>query len=234
MKSTVAEIRERFDNDVERFSNLETGQSATMDAPLVLELIAGGAAAINPDAKDLFDIGCGAGNYTLKLLQYLPNCNSTLNDLSLPMLERAKQRVSAATTGTVTTIQDDIREIELGEGVFDVITAAMVLHHLREEQEWHDVFAKLYKALRPGGTLWIADHITHADPRLDALFQSRWGTYLTALKNEEYRDTVFAYVAKEDTPRPLLFQIDAQRKAGFSHVEVLHKNTVFAAWVAIK
>ena len=26
MKSTVQEIRERFDNDVERFSNLETGQ----------------------------------------------------------------------------------------------------------------------------------------------------------------------------------------------------------------
>ena len=29
MKSTVDEIRLRFDADVERFSNLETGQSAT-------------------------------------------------------------------------------------------------------------------------------------------------------------------------------------------------------------
>lgn len=28
MKSTVEQIRERFDHDVERFSNLETGQSA--------------------------------------------------------------------------------------------------------------------------------------------------------------------------------------------------------------
>jgi tRNA (cmo5U34)-methyltransferase len=28
MKSTVDEIRRRFDADVERFSNLETGQSA--------------------------------------------------------------------------------------------------------------------------------------------------------------------------------------------------------------
>ena len=33
VKSTVAEIRARFDNDVARFSNLETGQSATVDAP---------------------------------------------------------------------------------------------------------------------------------------------------------------------------------------------------------
>jgi tRNA (cmo5U34)-methyltransferase len=39
-KSTTEEIRARFDRDVERFSRLETGQQATMDAPLVLELVA--------------------------------------------------------------------------------------------------------------------------------------------------------------------------------------------------
>src|SRR5437763_3203061 len=39
-KSSVDQIRRRFDNDVERFSNLEAGQSATTDAPLVLDLIA--------------------------------------------------------------------------------------------------------------------------------------------------------------------------------------------------
>ncbi len=38
-KSTVAEIRQRFDGDVERFSNLETGQSATVDAPLAMSLV---------------------------------------------------------------------------------------------------------------------------------------------------------------------------------------------------
>ena len=43
-KSSVEQIRQRFDNEVERFSNLETGQSATMDAPLVLELITSAAA----------------------------------------------------------------------------------------------------------------------------------------------------------------------------------------------
>jgi hypothetical protein len=39
-KSTTAEIRARFDQDVERFSRLETGQQATIDAPLVLDLVA--------------------------------------------------------------------------------------------------------------------------------------------------------------------------------------------------
>ncbi|MCC6422340.1 MAG: class I SAM-dependent methyltransferase, partial [Phycisphaerales bacterium] len=52
-KSTVEEIRRRFDADVERFSQLRTGQSATMDAPLVLELISRSAAATTPNARHL-------------------------------------------------------------------------------------------------------------------------------------------------------------------------------------
>ena len=101
MKSTVEQIRQRFDNDVERFSNLETGQSATIDAPLVLDLITAVAAATNPQATRLLDIGCGAGNYTLKLLQRLPDLNITLIDLSKPMLDRALQRLSPLTTGNI-------------------------------------------------------------------------------------------------------------------------------------
>jgi hypothetical protein len=72
-KSTVDQIRERFDGDVERFSNLETGQSATIDAPLSLALIAEAASRVNPHATSLLDVGCGAGNYTLKVLERLPN-----------------------------------------------------------------------------------------------------------------------------------------------------------------
>jgi tRNA (cmo5U34)-methyltransferase len=45
MKLTVDEIRQRFDADVERFFNLETGQKATVDAPLAMALVAEAAAA---------------------------------------------------------------------------------------------------------------------------------------------------------------------------------------------
>src|SRR5215471_8722288 len=90
MKSTVEEIRRRFDADVERFSNLETGQSATVDAPLAMALVAEAAAATTPHARHVLDVGCGAGNYTLKLLERLPGLDATLIDLSQPMLDRAR------------------------------------------------------------------------------------------------------------------------------------------------
>src|SRR5438309_3928679 len=136
MKSTVDEIRRRFDADVVRFSNLDTGQSATVDAPLAMALVAQAAEATTPHARHVLDVGCGAGNYTLKLLEQLPNLDATLIDLSQPMLDRATERVSRATAGRITTIRGDIRDVELHDGQFDIVLAAAVLHHLRTDQEW--------------------------------------------------------------------------------------------------
>jgi tRNA (cmo5U34)-methyltransferase len=149
-KSSVEQIRQRFDLDVERFSNLESGHSATIDSPLTLELITRAAAATCPHATRVLDIGCGAGNYTLKLLQALPDLDVSLVDLSQPMLERAVQRICLVTQGHVQPIQADIRALELGQNQFDIILAAAVFHHLREEDEWRSVFALPARpALRP-------------------------------------------------------------------------------------
>jgi tRNA (cmo5U34)-methyltransferase len=233
-KSTPAQIRERFDNDVERFSNLTTGQSATIDSPLILDLISSSAAATNPDATHLLDVGCGAGNYTLKLLQKLPNLNITLIDLSKPMLDRAVQRIRPATTGTIEPMQGDIRDLDLPHNQFDIILAAAVLHHLRGEEEWRNVFRKFHAALKPNGSLWVSDFISHQLPQVQQIMWERYGQYLTGLKDEKYRDHVFAYTDQEDTPRDLIFQFDTLRFAGFNQIEVLHKNNCFAAFGAIK
>ena len=233
MKSTVEEIRERFDKDVERFSNLETGQSATIDAPLNLELVVQTAAALSPNATNVLDVGCGAGNYTLRLLGELPHLNATLVDLSAPMLARAAERVTPATSGKVTARQGDIRELEFDEK-FDFILAAAVLHHLRDEEEWKTTFAKFYELLKPGGSIWIVDLIRHSNSQIQDLMWARYGNYLSELKDDSYRETVFDYIEKEDTPRPLMFQLDLLREVGFNQVEVLHKNSCFAAFGGIK
>ncbi len=234
MKSTVDEIRQRFDADVERFSNLETGQSATVDAPLALALVAQAAAATTPHARHVLDVGCGAGNYTLKLLEFLPNLDATLIDLSQPMLDRATVRVSRASAGRITTIQGDIRKVKLRDGQFDIVLAAAVLHHLRTDQEWWDVLATFHHALRPGGSIWVFDLVESSIASVQEIMRQKYGEYLTRLKDESYRDHVFAYVEKEDTPRPLMFQLDLLHQVGFCRVEVLHKNLCFAAFGAMK
>ena len=138
------------------------------------------------------------------------------------------------TQGRVTSIQEDIREISLPESGCDVILAAAVLHHLRTDAEWESVFTAFHRALRPGGSIWIFDLIESSIGEVQSLMWKRYGDYLTNFKDEAYRDHVYAYIEQEDSPRPLMYQLDLLRKAGFQHVEILHKNSCFAAFGALK
>ncbi|RYY58228.1 MAG: class I SAM-dependent methyltransferase [Chitinophagaceae bacterium] len=233
-KSTIQDIRERFDNDVERFSNLDTGQVSTIDATISLELITESAKRITPAATALLDVGCGAGNYTLKMLTKLPGLDCTLVDLSKPMLDKAFDRVSAVTNGSVETKQGDIREIVLPGNHFDVILAGAVLHHLRDDNDWETTFAKLFRLLKPGGCLMISDLITQDTELLNDYTWERYGDYLESVAGKEYRQKVLDYVAKEDSPRSMNYQLDLMKKVGFSKVEILHKNMCFGAFGGIK
>jgi tRNA (cmo5U34)-methyltransferase len=233
-KSTVAEIKERFDNDVERFSNLDTGQLSTIDATISLELITEAAKRIVPQATNLLDIGCGAGNYTLKMLSKLPGLNCTLVDLSKPMLDKALERVSKETGNNVEILQGDIRQVKLEENHYDIILAGAVLHHLRDDQDWETTFEKIYTLLKPGGCFMISDLITQDTPLLNDYTWERYGDYLESIGGNEYRSKVLDYVAMEDSPRSMNYQLDLMKKLGFSHVEILHKNMCFGAFGGIK
>lgn len=233
-KSTIAEIKERFDKDVERFSNLDTGQLSTIDAKISLELITEAAKRIVPNAVNLLDIGCGAGNYTVMMLSKIANLNCTLVDLSKPMLDKAYERVSKETNNKVNIVQGDIREVELEENQFDIILAGAVLHHLRDDQDWDTTFRKLYSLLKSRGCLMISDLITQDTELLNTYTWERYGDFLESIGGKEYRSKVLDYVAREDSPRSMNYQLDLMKKVGFKTVEILHKNMCFGAFGGIK
>ena len=234
-KSSTEEIRKRFDADVERFSNLQTGQSATIDAPLAMELITQAAAAGTSPIRRVLDLGCGAGNNSLKLCETLgTDVDVDLLDLSQPMVDRAVERVSEVNEGAIRGIIGDFRTADLPEEGYDVILAAAVLHHLRDVDDWRQAFQKLYDILRPGGGLWITDLVSHDIPSVQEMMWKRYGDYLEELGGENYRQEVFEYIEKEDSPRSLTFQLNLMKEVGFTHCEVLHKNSVFAAFGGVK
>ncbi len=233
-KSSIREIKERFDNDVERFSNLETGQVATIDAKISLELLTEAAKRIKPNAQNLLDIGCGAGNYSLKMLTKIANLNCTLVDLSKPMLDKAKERVSEKTKKLVKTIQGDIREIDLKENSFDIILAGAVLHHLRDDNDWETTFRKLFSLLKPGGCLMISDLITQEIDAVNDYTWERYGDYLESVDGKDYRKKVLDYIEKEDSPRSISYQLELMKKVGFKKTEILHKNMCFGAFGGVK
>lgn len=233
-KSTVTEIRQRFDNETDCYTNLETGQIATVDALVAMNLVAEAAAVMTPHAVNLLDVGCGGGNYTLKLLERLPHLNVTLTDLSRVMLDHAVQRVRPKTTGSVEAIQSDIRELDLGQDRFDIIVASAVLHHLRTDEEWRSVFQKLHDALKTRGSFWIFDIVESEMPEIQAIHWRRYGEYLVSVGGDAYRESLFQRILEEDTPRSVPYQLQLLRSVGFNDVELLHKNSCYAAFGAVK
>jgi tRNA (cmo5U34)-methyltransferase len=233
-KSSPEAIRRNFDQQVERFSNLETGQTTAIDSPLCMELLARSAALLNPDAKNIMDLGCGGGNYAVKVASLLPDVSCTLVDISANMLERATERVRESISGEVTALHGDYRELDLGENLYDVITAGTTLHHLRCDEEWVSVFSKIYCALKPGGTFWINDIVIGETDELTQLMLDGWVSKLRKQVSPEEVDMYLNRYESEDTPRTLSYQLDLLKQVGFKETFVLHKHFNFAAFGARK
>lgn len=235
-KSSIEEIEQRFDADVERFSNLESSQANTIDAVLNMELITDGIQRLYPNLENLLDIGCGAGNYAVKTIMKTHNqVNVDLVDLSQPMLDRAKLRVEEVSDGRVQIYKGDFRSVSLEENKYDVIIATAVLHHLRDDADWEKSLKKIYSLLKPGGSLWVFDLVEQNSPALqEFMYKERYGDFLVDLKDKTYQEHVFAYIEKEDSPKPLLFQLKMMEQVGFKDVDILHKNLCFSSFLGFK
>ena len=80
----------------------------------------------------------------------------------------------------------------------------------------------------------ISDLITQDTELLTEYTWERYGDYLEEQSGKEYRQKVLDYVAKEDSPRSMNYQLDLMKRVGFSKVEILHKNMCFGAFGGIK
>ena len=80
----------------------------------------------------------------------------------------------------------------------------------------------------------ISDLITQDTELVTEYTWERYGDYLEGLGGKVYRQNVFDYIAKEDSPRSMNYQLDLMKQIGFRKVEILHKNMCFGAFGGIK
>lgn len=113
---------------------------------------------------DGLDVGCGTGLVTLQLAPLLHSITGI--DSSCGMLDRLDAKLQSSGLTNVRTALRDIAAGDKPAGTFDLITSAMMLHHIKEIQP---LLLTLKENLRPGGWIALADLVAedgsfHEDP----------------------------------------------------------------------
>jgi ubiquinone/menaquinone biosynthesis C-methylase UbiE len=101
----------------------------------------------------VLDIGCGGG-YLARLLAaaVTPNGRVTGIDPSSPAITYARRRGPRNCSFAVGVAQ----ELDLPDCSFDVVTSTLAVHHI-PEPERPAAFREMYRVMRPGGRLLVAD-----------------------------------------------------------------------------
>ena len=80
----------------------------------------------------------------------------------------------------------------------------------------------------------ISDLIAQDNELLTECMLKRYVNYLERIRGREYIRKVLDYIAREDTPRSINYQLDLMKKVGFRSVKILHKNMCFGTFCAIE
>lgn len=126
---------------------------------MVIEL-----AGLRPDDRVL-DVGCGSGSLTLAAAKQVGSAGKVFGvDASPEMIEVARGK--AARSGLPVEFKVGLMEkLDFPDESFDVVVSRLAIHHLPDELKARG-FAEIFRVLKPGGTLRIADFYPPANPLL--------------------------------------------------------------------
>ena len=148
----------------------------------------------------LLDVGGASGTWTMAFLRAVPEARATIFDLP-DAIQQARDRLAGSPlAGRVQLASGDFYHDELPHGADFGWVSAIIHQHSREESR--ELFAKIHRALAPGGWIGVRDVVMEPDrvqPLAGALFAinmlvntERGGTFTFAEIAEDLRSAGFA------------------------------------------
>ncbi|MEQ4721061.1 class I SAM-dependent methyltransferase [Nonomuraea sp. B19D2] len=119
------------------------------------------ATAAKPRAGDrILDVGCGTG-YLSRILAPVvtPTGHVTGVDPSPAMIEYATRHAS----GNCTYVQAEGQDLPFSDGSFDLVISSLAVHHIPADAR-PAALREMFRVLRPGGRLLIAEFRPPANP----------------------------------------------------------------------
>lgn len=177
------------------------------------------------------DLGAGTGLVTAFILEFFPNAQAYLVDLSEQMLQKAQNRFQNEYRVREYYAMDYSEE--LPEGEYSLVVSAMSVHHLTNEKK-EQLFKLIHSRLLPGGPFIHADLIQGETPEMDVFFKDKWWEHIqgTGIEKDELKQ--ISERMAQDQPSKLKDQLDWMDAAGFHDVSPFFEYDNFAVYAGVK
>ena len=142
--------------------------------------------------RDILDIAAGSGAWSLAFAEAVPEARVATVDFPemTPITREFAEKLGVA--ARYRYLEGDLRRVDFGKNSYDLVILGHIIHS-EGENRGRELLAKSYAALRPGGSLLIAEYVPN-DPRtgppmpllfgLNMLLQTEEGAVFTM---REYR-----------------------------------------------
>lgn len=193
----------------------------------------------------VMDLGAGGGRLLSEVLKRFPNSQAVWVDSS-PVMRVVAGRRLARYNGRVTWLEasfDSSAWESVLEGGADAIVSSIAMHHLPDEQK-QLLFQRIYRALRPGGVVAIADEVLGGTWSDQKGYLQEWDQRTQELSDAQrlsprwmelwqiFRDRVFPDPEHNPTERwaPAAQQAAWLRDAGFTDTRVWWEHAMWAVF----
>lgn len=149
-------IQQQFGAAADRYATSSYHRAAP-DLDAMLE-----TAALTGDERVL-DVGTGTGHTALA---FAPRVYEVVGvDLTLAMLDRARELAAAQGVTNVRFERGDAMALPYADAGFDLVTCRVCAHHFADPTS---AVREMTRVLRPGGTLLLVDSVSPEDPAEDS------------------------------------------------------------------
>jgi len=136
-------------------------------------------------AARVLDVATGGGHTALAFAAFTPTVAST--DLTLPMLEAARDFIGGKGALNVRFLASDVEALAFRDASFGVVTCRLAAHHF---PALLPALREMARVLRPGGSILLEDILGHDDAELAAFVleveKRRDPTHVRSLTHREW------------------------------------------------
>jgi len=185
------------------------------------EMLDAAAAAIQPRARTIVDLGIGTGALSARCLETAPRAKAIGIDVDPEILALARRRLG----DRATFITGSFLRAPLP--ACDALVASFSLHHVRTRAAKASLYRRIHAALRPGGVFLIVDSQPATDASVRRAQVDQWLAHLRRRYTAAQARGIFRSWSHEDVYVPLDAEIALLRESGF-RVELLWRRGAFA------